>query len=84
MGAEEPHAGSEVQESYLPFILQAAVLLLLSLHALAVGVWGLAFFKDLHREGGRERALTSAELNRRERERRYAERLRSGFAEKVE
>lgn len=63
-------------ESALPFLLQLALLLLLSLHAVAVGVWGVAFLKDLARGRDYKGALTSAELNRQERER-HSERERS-------
>lgn len=83
MALEGTGSSSGGHESGFPFVLQLALLLLLSLHAVAVGVWGVAFLKDLARGSDYKGALTSAELNRQERERR-SERERSGRDVKME
>lgn len=76
--------GDEGSTSSFPLLLQAVLLLLLSLHALAVGVWGFAFLRDLARGNQRNGPLTSAELNRQERERQRIEKERLGSAAKIE
>lgn len=76
----EGSAASPDGSSFLPFAVQLLLLLLLSLHAVAVGFWGVAFLRDLSRNRRNTEPLTSAELNRRERERLRAERDRLGLA----
>ena len=73
-------AASAESSSSFPFFLQLLLLVVLSLHAVAVGVWGVAFMKDIARNSNNTGPLTSAELNRRERDRRRAERERAGLA----
>ena len=84
MSQERPEGGTEGYESTLPFVLQLILLVLLSLHAVAVGVWGVAFLRDLSRDDRNKGPLTSAELSRQRRERRVEERVRSGVVAKME
>lgn len=84
MTGEQTGSDSEGREVTFPFILQLLLLLLLSLHAVAVGVWGVAFIKDLAGGTRNRGALTSADLLRQERERRQRESKHSHLAEKLE
>lgn len=84
MTSEGQRNRPEGNENLLPFVLQLFLLLVLSLHAIAVGVWGVAFVKDLARGNRCRGALTSAELNRQKKESQAAERSRSWRVKKLE